>query len=419
MTAPSRSTVISRIEPAAPSMVERAKEKELAPLTTPAARRLIEPLLRPGVTLERVLSETYFAMQTNPKLAACTPESLVMAVAKCVAWDLPIGEKVHLVPFSVKVKVTVNGREVDKWEDRAQAIRDYKGDIDLVVRAGAARYVDAQNVYKNELFQYEQGTQPFIRHQPIMDRAARGALIGSYAVAKINAHDIKIVVLSRDEIDDVRMKHSKQWKEHWVDGRKVPYTLEELPWYGPKTCVHRVTKMLPTSPKLAQVLAEFEQEETADADGALDPANQIAAPDPAPIASPVASPSSIDERAPLNEPTPAPQRSAAELWPMPFGGEWVGKPIGDVPTPDLEKMLRWAMQNGKQADFVERASQILDDRRWAAESTESSDDATANEELPLGNTTPPQSGGSVPMPRGGRVEDALTPNHPNHPKARR
>lgn len=254
---------ISTIEPPAPSAL--LKSQSLAKLTTIKARALIEPMLKKGVTFERVLSEVYFELQKNPKLQSCTAESMIMAVAQCVKWDLTIGEKVYIVPFSVKVK-TDKG---DEWEDRAQAIRDYKGDIDLIIRAGAARYVAAHNVYEHEHFRYELGTTPLIEHKPIMDPAKRGRLVGSYAVAKISRDDVQIVVLSRDEIDQSRMQHSKQWKDHYVKGQKekVPFTLEELPWYGPKTCVHRLAKFLPTSPKLEMVRREFEAEDTAEIDG--------------------------------------------------------------------------------------------------------------------------------------------------------
>jgi recombination protein RecT len=262
MTAPARNTSTAVQRRQSTTVQQITAKDQLAHLTTERAKRLIEPMLAQGVTYERILSEAYFAIQKDPKLLDCTPESLITAVAQCTAWDLEIGIKAHLVPFNVKVKVRGDdGRETEQWQTRCQAIRDYKGDADLVVRCGAARYVDAHNVYANEVFEYELGTSPFIKHQPIMDPEKRGRLIGAYAVAKVNAHDIKIAVLSREEIDEVRIKYSKSWKDHWVNDKKVPYTLEEIRWYGPKTCVHRVVKLLPTNPRLAKVLAMFASEE--------------------------------------------------------------------------------------------------------------------------------------------------------------
>lgn len=265
------STAVSTVVSPAPSSVERAKTKELKDLTTEKARRLIEPMLKNGVTYERVLSECYFAIQKNPKLMECTGESMIMAVAQCAAWDLEIGVKAHLVPFNVKVKVPDGrGGEKEEWQSRCQAIRDYKGDAELVIRCGAARSVDAYNVYSNETFEYELGSAPFIRHRPILDPGKRGQLIASYAVARVGTHDVKIIVLSRDEVDEVRRNHSKQWKTHWVKGQQVEWTLEEIPWYGPKTCVHRVVKLLPTNARLATLIKEMESEDAITAGPVVD-----------------------------------------------------------------------------------------------------------------------------------------------------
>jgi phage RecT family recombinase len=255
----SNTRAVATVEPPAPSMTERAKTKELAALTKPEARRLIESMLPTGVTIERIFAETYFAIQKNPELQNCTDASLVMAVAQCTRWDLEIGVLAHLVPFKTKVK---NGNGEWEWETRCQAVRDYKGDATMAIRAGAARFIDAQAVHEGDEFEYELGSSPFVRHRPA-GMGKRGKLIGFYAVAKISRDDVRVFVMSRDEVDQVRMQYSKSWKEHWVNNSKVPYTLDEIPWYGLKTCVHRICKLLPTTPKLAEVLRAFEAEEVA------------------------------------------------------------------------------------------------------------------------------------------------------------
>jgi recombination protein RecT len=379
--APGTSVVV----PPGPSRTVTIREaREVSMLTTDNARALIQPLLKHGVSFDRILSETYLAVQKNPKLESCTPESMLTAVAQCVKWDLAIGEEVYLVPFSVKVKVP-NGRggEMDKWEDRAQAIRDYKGDIALVIRCGAARYVDAQNVYAKEFFEYEQGTNPFVRHRPIMDPSTRGELIGSYAVAKISAHDIKVVVMHRQEIDEIRLKHSKSWKEHWVDGKKVQYELEEIRWYGPKTCVHRIVKQLPKSPKLEEVMKAFALEEkvldgemeeivpapaiaAGAAEGAVaGPGTQVDEDTRIAVARPSAPASDQPAEFDPSDAPPAHQRSSIEEYIMPFGKNLVGTKIGDVPSDVLGRARSWAMENNPTglAEFIEKSALLLDDRK--------------------------------------------------------
>jgi recombination protein RecT len=372
-TAVKPNTAVATVEPPAKPYNLRERVSALAPFRTENARKLIEAVLPTGVTFERVMAEVYFAVQKNPKLAECTPESFVMAVAQCVKWDLEIGVKAHVVPY---------GKE-------ATAVRDWKGDAELVVRCGAARYVDAQNVFANELFEHEQGTAPFIRHRPIFDKAKRGKLIASYAVAKVNSTDIKIVVMGVDDIEAVRQKYSKQWKGG---------ALEDIPWYGPKTCVHRVVKLLPTSPKLAKVLAEFDEEDALAGAAArtelpvADVMRQLESGDSSASSAGVEarsqSPATTEasathaptgERAPIDHydeardegdwrpgideiEVPAPKRSALELFPMPFGPT-VGQPMGDLSTADLTSAYRWALKNRNHAEFVEKAAQLLDDRK--------------------------------------------------------
>jgi phage RecT family recombinase len=195
-----------------------ARQKVSSILLSEDAKRQIIPLLPHGVSLDRVVSTIHQVTADNPEILECTPASIIMAVGRGVKWDLDFGETVHLVPFNVKVS---KRGEADRWEKRAKAIRDYKGDIELVVGSGAARAVDAQCFYENEPFKYEQGTNPFIEHHPIVDEKQRGKMVGAYGWARINVHVIKIAVMSVAEIDEIRRTKSKQWKEGPLDRKSV------------------------------------------------------------------------------------------------------------------------------------------------------------------------------------------------------
>lgn len=231
-----------------PTPFALARQKVSAILLSPDAKNHIAPYLHHGVSLERVVSTIHQVVAENPELLECTPTSLIMAVSKGVNWDLEFGDTVHLVPFNVKI--SKKDEKPERYEKRAQALRDYKGDIELVKASGAARAVDAQCFYENEPFKYEQGTNPYIEHRPIVDERKRGRMLGAYAWARINVHSLKITVMSATEIDAIRQESSKKWK-------KGP-----LPeWYACKTVIHRVTKTLPKNRKLVAVLAEFAKEE--------------------------------------------------------------------------------------------------------------------------------------------------------------
>lgn len=229
------STSVVRVESAAP--IERAKD--VAPFVTFKAKAALEPMLKPlGVSYDQFLSEIYFAVQKTPELRNCTPESLVMAAHRILVWGFTIGEKAWMVPFG----------------DVATAVRGYQGDAELVVNAGGAKFLDAFNFYANEPIEHQQGSNPYVKHQPL-SVARRGALVGSYAVAIISASlPPKIKLMYNDEIDQIRQKYSKQWKKG---------TLDSLPshFYGPKTCIKQICKLLPTNARMAKVFQSFDEEE--------------------------------------------------------------------------------------------------------------------------------------------------------------
>jgi recombinational DNA repair protein RecT len=120
----------------------------------------------------------------------------------------------------------------------------------MVKRSGAAREVQANPFYANEILKYEQGTRPYIEHHPIYEPKDRGELVGGYAWARVSAYRLKIAVLSAGEIDAIRLEKSEKWK-------KGPLQ----PWYVRKTMIHQVTKELTKTRKIRELLREFEVEQ--------------------------------------------------------------------------------------------------------------------------------------------------------------
>lgn len=230
------------------------KKTEIAAFTSDNAKALLTPMLPAGVSYETVLSELYFAVQKNPEIAKCEPNSMLMAVQRCLSWGLAIGEKAHLVPF--KGKLT--------------AVRDYKGDVELVVRAGGAKSIDAYVVWSDEAFDYQLGDSPFVRHRPALKRKEGATIVAAYAVAHIGTNlPPKIVIMGVDEINAIRTSKSKSWvtETYWENGTKKtrPYRIEQIPWYCEKTVVHKIVKQLPTTPALQAVATQLEEEIITDA----------------------------------------------------------------------------------------------------------------------------------------------------------
>lgn len=222
------------------------REMVSAILTSDSAKRQIEPVLPRGVSLEEVVSTVYGVAADNPKILRCTPASIVVAVSKGMKWNLVFGDTIHLAVEQVRV---MRGNRPDRIEYRAKVLRDYRGDIEMVIRSGGAREITAEPFYANEVLRYEKGTRPYIEHHPIYDPAARGPMVGGYAFAKLSAYSLKIAVLSISELDAIRQEWSPRWKKGEIQ-----------PWWVRKTMVHQVTKELSKTKRIREVLSEFSDE---------------------------------------------------------------------------------------------------------------------------------------------------------------
>jgi hypothetical protein len=150
------------------------------------------------------------------------------------------------------------------------------GVVQLIIGTGVVRHVQARCVYKNEPYRFVTGTQTIVEHRPIFDPDARGPMIGAYAVFRMRGGDVQAFEMSLKEIDVIRRKYSKQWK----DGACPD-------WYAEKTVIIHGAKHLPKNPKLARLEAVLTEDDTLEADLAPTArATTTVAPAPAPGTAP-------------------------------------------------------------------------------------------------------------------------------------
>lgn len=384
MTAPARNQVIVRsAETPAVPYVHTTKIGQI--LLTDEARGQITALLPHGVELDRVLVEVHRATTKNADILNCTPASIIMAVGTAVQTGLVIGKTIHLVPV---------GKELQAWTD-------YKGDIELVIWSGAARHVDAQVVYANDHFEYEQGITPTIVHRPAIKN--RGTMLGAYCIAYLNGTGTlrKIVWMPLEDIEKVRAK-SRAWKNE----RECP------DWYAMKTVIHRNCKTLPKTQRLAKVLALFDHQEEIDGGQAtaLDPSARI----PERVSGTAEEIVDGEMEAAATESAPTPE--AAELvvgsvewaraYPLPFkNSEAHGTPMGSISTDGLESLASWIREKQKERGAEWHADTLL------AIDLVMKDAAAQQTTLGLeDDDVPPVSTTSNPTTLApGRLQDALDP----------
>ena len=197
---PSIATVIARLQPE----IARALPKHLD----------ADRIARLALTLVR----------KDRNLAACTPESFAGALLTSSALGLEPGVngEAYLVPYKGECTLIVG----------------YQGYAKLFYQSPLAKHIDAQAVYENDQFDYEYGLHPSMTHKPA--RANRGQVTHYYAAATLNSGASAFVVLTADEVKELR------------SGKVGPSGQIKDPqrWMERKTALRQLVKLLPKSAAL-------------------------------------------------------------------------------------------------------------------------------------------------------------------------
>jgi recombination protein RecT len=169
---------------------------ELLPRNAPIDKR----------TLVRV---ALMAVNENPALLACSPQSIYAAVLESARLGLEIGGPVaqaYLVPYKMRDKVT------KQLVTRASFQPSYRGLIDLVMRNGGVRKVNVQAVYVGDLFKRDLGILGTFIHEPgdDPDRESR-EITHVYSEFLFPDKEVTRFVMTTKEINEHARRFSKSW----------------------------------------------------------------------------------------------------------------------------------------------------------------------------------------------------------------
>ena len=197
-------------------------------------------LARPKhLSRDRFLRISLTAINRNPKLAQCTPESLFQCLLDLSALGLePDGRRAHLIPFEDRKRGVVV----------CTLIVDYKGLAELVRRSGEVSYLRADIVCENDLFDYQFGSGAFLKHKHA--RGGRGKVVEVYSFVELKDGSVDFDVMGIEEVELVhaqsRAKDSGPWVNHFNEMAK-------------KTVFRRHSKWLPLSPELREKIEKDDE----------------------------------------------------------------------------------------------------------------------------------------------------------------
>lgn len=197
------------------------------------------------VTAINVLSRT-------PKLVECSFDSL----AQCILTSAEL----KLFPGALQecafVPMKINGRmEAQLWPM-------YQGLVKLAFNSGQVRSITAQVVYEHDDFEFELGSNQFLRHKPFLeyeDTRARGERKCAYCCIKLASGETQILVLSMKFIWGIKAK------SRGASSSLSPWSSSDQDVVDSmikKTVVKQALKLVPKSTELARAMEVDNMSET-------------------------------------------------------------------------------------------------------------------------------------------------------------
>ena len=184
---------------------------------------------------EKFVRTSLTAINSNPKLLQCSPQSLLAAVMNSaqlgLEFNTPLGEA-YLIPYGNQVQFQIG----------------YQGLLKLAHNTGQFKRITAKEVHENDDFDINYGTGE-IHHSPVI-RGESGDVIGYYAVYETKEGGRDSFYMSKEDAT--------------AYGRKFSKSFNSGPWktnfdaMAKKSCIIQVLKYAPKAidkPELGQAMA--------------------------------------------------------------------------------------------------------------------------------------------------------------------
>lgn len=223
----------------------------------------IASVLPRHMSSERMFQLALSAYNGTPRLAECSPQSVLSCLMKCSALGLEPSNvdglgRAYIIPYRNKGRM------------EAQFQMGYKGMIDLARRSGQLVSIHAQAVYEGDEFSYweDMDGQHFSFRANLDATHSRDTLRYVYMLAKLKDGGSVFQVMSKAEVEDVRKRSKAKDSGPWV----TDYEAMAL-----KTVIRRSFKYLPVSVEAQQ--AAVSDETTPDYSSVLAPVVEAPAED--------------------------------------------------------------------------------------------------------------------------------------------
>lgn len=169
---------------------------------------------------QRFISSVVSAVQTNPTLADCTNSSILSAALLGHSLKLPQSPQLqmfYLVPFNNKKKVkNEKGLEIETTVKEAVFQLSYRGYLQLAMRSGQYRKINACDIREGELKSFNPITEEYV-FEAVKDYEKRASLpvVGYYAYFEMTNGYRKELYWSKDQMEAHAKKYSASYRKGW------------------------------------------------------------------------------------------------------------------------------------------------------------------------------------------------------------
>lgn len=169
---------------------------------------------------QRFISSVVSAVQGNAQLAECTNSSILSAALIGHSLKLPQSPQLqmfYLVPFNNTKKVKdENGREKEVKVKEAVFQLSYRGYLQLAMRSGQYRRINACEIKQGELKSFNPITEEYV-FEAITDYEKRKDLpvVGYYAYFEMTNGYKKELYWSKEQMDAHAKKYSMSYRKGW------------------------------------------------------------------------------------------------------------------------------------------------------------------------------------------------------------
>lgn len=169
---------------------------------------------------QRFISSVVSAVQSNPQLADCSNSSILSAALLGHSLKLPQSPQLqmfYLVPFNNTKKIKdENGREKEIKVKEAVFQLSYRGYLQLAMRSGQYRKINACDIREGELKSFNPITEEYV-FEAITDYEKRKLLpvVGYYAYFEMNNGYRKELYWSKEQMDAHAKRYSMAYRKGW------------------------------------------------------------------------------------------------------------------------------------------------------------------------------------------------------------